>query len=225
MPWPEGVEAQAVTTPPPGITDYKARFTLARADGDVFDLTSFTAKLLANTGGAGGSIEIMPSLHGEDGFNDPLYFDATGYYGQSFSYDTTPNYLGSTALLKGFDRYAINLYVDFAFTALTLDGAAVPGVPGDYNNDGVVNAADYTVWRDNLGAPAGTLQNDIDGGAIGPAQYATWKANFGTALGSGSLASNAAVPEPASLILPIAAAALCVRPRNRTMNSRDRETL
>jgi len=26
--WPVGVEAQAVTTPPPGVTDYKARITL-----------------------------------------------------------------------------------------------------------------------------------------------------------------------------------------------------
>src|SRR5690606_8138413 len=47
VPWPERVEAQAVTTPPPGVTDYKARLTLQRVDGDVFDLTAFTAKLLA----------------------------------------------------------------------------------------------------------------------------------------------------------------------------------
>jgi hypothetical protein len=52
VPWPDGVEAQAVTTPPPGVTDHKARITLARVDGDQFDLTAFTAKLLANTAGA-----------------------------------------------------------------------------------------------------------------------------------------------------------------------------
>ena len=27
-----------------------------------------------------------------------------------------------------------------------------PGVSGDYNDDGVVDAADYTVWRDHLGS-------------------------------------------------------------------------
>ena len=27
----------------------------------------------------------------------------------------------------------------------------VVGVPGDYNDDGIVNTADYTVWRDSLG--------------------------------------------------------------------------
>lgn len=124
--WPEGVEAQAVTTPPPGITNQHASIRLQRVDGGVFDLTSFTAKLLANTAGAGGAIEIMPSLHGQDGFNDPLPFDVTGYYGQTFSFDTSPNYLGSTALLKGFDTYDISLYVDFALTALTLETADVP---------------------------------------------------------------------------------------------------
>ena len=62
VPWPQGVEAQAVTVPPPGVTDYKARITLQRVDGAVFDLTAFTAKLLANTAGAGADFEIMPLL-------------------------------------------------------------------------------------------------------------------------------------------------------------------
>lgn len=127
MPWPTGVEAQAVTTPPPGITDYHARVTLQRVDGQAFSLTAFTAKLLANTAGAGGTIEIMPMLNGEDGFADPLYFDATGYYGQNFSYDTSPNPLGSTALLTGFDTYKIALYVDFALVALTFN-STTPGL-------------------------------------------------------------------------------------------------
>jgi autotransporter-associated beta strand protein len=121
VPWPQGVEAQAVTTPPPGVTDYKARIDLQRLDGDVFDIPAFTAKLLANTAATGASIEIMPSLNGEDAFNDPLYFDASGYYGNTFSYTTAPSYLGSTALLTGYDRYKITLFVDFALTALQLN--------------------------------------------------------------------------------------------------------
>jgi len=126
IPWPTGVEAQAVTTPPPGVTDYKARIKLQRVDGQAFDLTAFTFKLLANTAGAGGSIEIMPMLNGQDGFADPLPFDATGYAGQTFTYDTSPNPWGSTALLTGFDTYDITLYVDYALVALTLNSNA-PG--------------------------------------------------------------------------------------------------
>lgn len=79
-----------------------------------------------------------------------------------------------------------------------------PIFAGDYNGDGIVNAADYTTWRNNLGAPAGTLPNDADGGVIGPAQYATWKNNFGnTLIGSGA-SSIAAVPEPGATPLLIA---------------------
>ncbi len=124
--WPSGVEAQAVTSGP---NPSGARIVIQRVDGDVFDLAAFTAKILANTGGAGASFEIMPSLNGEDAFSDPLYFDATGYYGSTFSYTSSPNYLGSTALLKGYDRYTIGLYVDFALTALTLEGAPVVPEP------------------------------------------------------------------------------------------------
>ncbi len=124
VPWPTGVEAQAVTTPPPGVTDYRARVALQRVDGQVFDLTAFSFRLLANTAGAGASLEIMPVLNGEDAFPDPLFFDATGYAGNTFGYDTSPNPWGSTALLTGYDTYNIALYVDFALVALTLNSNA-----------------------------------------------------------------------------------------------------
>ena len=57
--WPDGLEAQYVTTSPPN----KAKITVRRVDGAVFDLTAFTAKLLANAG-AGRAIEIVPLLNG-----------------------------------------------------------------------------------------------------------------------------------------------------------------
>jgi len=72
---------------------------------------------------------------------------------------------------------------------------------GDYNGNGTVDAADYTVWRNHLGAPAGTLPNDTAGGVIGTAQYAQWKANFGQTVGAGSGASSRAVPEPATVVM------------------------
>lgn len=137
--WPAGVEAQAITAGPNIGTG--AQITLRRADGVLFDLPAFSFKLLANTGGAGGKIEIMPILNGEDAFTDPLYFDATGSAGNVFSYDTTtPSYLGNTALLKGFEAYKIKLYVDFAMIGLTLE-ASVPN-PADINGDGFVDLSD-----------------------------------------------------------------------------------
>ncbi|WP_145284451.1 hypothetical protein [Pirellulimonas nuda] len=70
---------------------------------------------------------------------------------------------------------------------------------GDYNRDGVVDAADYTVWRDHLGAPAGTLPNDPHSGTIGADQYNTWRNAFGQSLSATASVENAAVPEPNSL--------------------------
>ena len=58
----------------------KAKITVRRVDGAVFDLTAFTAKLLANAG-AGRAIEIVPLLNGQEPLNDPLYFDVSGNYG------------------------------------------------------------------------------------------------------------------------------------------------
>lgn len=81
------------------------------------------------------------------------------------------------------------------------------GLAGDYNEDGSVDAADYTSWRDAVGSAAGTLPNDVDGGVIGSDQYNTWRDNFGatSALGASfSLSPSAAAtaaPEPATLAL------------------------
>lgn len=120
--WPAGVEAQYVTAGPnPG----KAQIMVRRVDGGVFDLTSFTAKLLANAG-AGRAIEIVPLLNGQEPLNDPLFFDVSGSYGMEFSYDTSPNPLGSTAALVNYDAYVIGLTLDYALTALTLTDPSAP---------------------------------------------------------------------------------------------------
>jgi hypothetical protein len=77
--------------------------------------------------------------------------------------------------------------------------AVAPGLPGDYNSDGVVNAADYTVWRDNPAANGG------DGG------YLVWANNYG----STSMANSTAVPEPTGIVatLGFVAAGLGLRGR------------
>ncbi len=74
------------------------------------------------------------------------------------------------------------------------------GVPaGDYNENGIVDAADYTVWRDSLGLAVENWSGaDGDGdGMITDNDFAIWKQNYGLTIpnlnGSGGLA---AVPEP-----------------------------
>ena len=62
---------------------------------------------------------------------------------------------------------------------------------GDYNQDGTVDAADYTVWRDSLGANVAAFAG-ADGsgnGVVDQADYEVWKANFGAvATGAGGAA-------------------------------------
>ncbi|MEQ8847424.1 hypothetical protein [Botrimarina sp.] len=76
---------------------------------------------------------------------------------------------------------------------LALLDASLGGLFGDYNDDGRVDAADYTLWRDAEGTSA-TLPNDPLGGTIGAGQYTQWADNYGAG------ADAAAVPEPAALL-------------------------
>ncbi|QDU90818.1 hypothetical protein Pla175_42310 [Pirellulimonas nuda] len=104
---------------------------------------------------------------------------------------------------------------DVAAIAALANGA---GLPGDFNSDGFVNAADYTVWRDNLNAPESVLPPGTgdNSGSVDPGDYTIWKNNFGSPAVSGLSASTAAVPEPATvgmLLLACAAAAVARRVR------------
>ena len=115
VPWPDGLEAQAVTTGP---VLSGARIDIKRQDGEPFAIESFIAQLLANTAGAGASFEIMPMLNGEDGVPNPFMYNATGFAGSQFTYDTPE--------LTGFDAYKMTLYVDFALMSLTVVDASLP---------------------------------------------------------------------------------------------------
>ncbi|MEN1679302.1 MAG: hypothetical protein AAGJ46_06885 [Planctomycetota bacterium] len=82
-------------------------------------------------------------------------------------------------------------------------GVAVVGPPidGDFNNDGMVDAADYTLWRDNLGGTDESLINNagVEDGIIDVNDYLAWRGNFGATASLGTL--GASVPEPGSLML------------------------
>jgi hypothetical protein len=92
---------------------------------------------------------------------------------------------------------AIRTWYDGVGYALVSDLA--PVLFGDYNDDGVVDAADYTRWRDALGSDT-VLPNDPSPGMVNDEDYNTWKNNFGQTSGGGSL-SSAAVPEPATIVM------------------------
>ena len=85
-------------------------------------------------------------------------------------------------------------------TAFVAVPTLAAGLIGDFNNDGVVDAADYLVWRN--ASPTATLPNDRTPGVVNASDYADWRANFGkTQPASGVALGGKPVPEPASILL------------------------
>ena len=78
------------------------------------------------------------------------------------------------------------------------------GVAGDYNGNGTVDAADYVVWRNNLGASL-QLQNEVAGttpGTVTQEDYDAWRARFGNTSGAGAGEfTGTAVPEASTAVL------------------------
>lgn len=112
-------------------------------------------------------------------------------------------------------RYRIKSQSGLVLGTVGYDDTPPPILPGDYNNNGVVDAADFTTWRDRL-ATAGPLPNDPTPESIGEDDYETWRSNFGDRTESGRGAAHASsVPEPATAIALLAALGIgmgCRRP-------------
>lgn len=72
------------------------------------------------------------------------------------------------------------------------------GLPGDFNSDNHVDAADYVLWRDNENSTTVTFPNDNGlGNPIGQAHYNLWRSNFGSSSPGASASLGTTVPEPA----------------------------
>jgi GH35 family endo-1,4-beta-xylanase len=122
--------------------------------------------------------------------------DFTGFYG---NYDVT--IAGKTyhfALGKGDTTYALTIH------------------SGDFNGDGVVDMADYIVWRSTFGSTTDLRADATGDGVVNDADYSVWRSFFGTSYAGGALTEGTAVPEPASRVLCLAALwSVCVLGRWR----------
>jgi hypothetical protein len=89
--------------------------------------------------------------------------------------------------------------LDYQSNAISL----IVAIPGDYNHNGTVDAADYIVWRKTLGQAGSALAADGNGNnQIDSGDLDVWRAHFGQTAGSGTGATaNSAVPEPATFVL------------------------
>ena len=69
--------------------------------------------------------------------------------------------------------------VTYSGTGVTLSPFLVEPIPGDYNIDGIVDAADYIVWRDHLTTNAPLPNEGASIGVVDQDDYGVWQANFG----------------------------------------------
>ena len=109
--------------------------------------------------------------------------------GEVLTVFTSDSLINNGITLRGAYVGLFELDVNNSSVAIRVANA---GSPGDFNLDGIVDAADYVVWREN----SGTQQ-----------EYDSWRANFGFATVTG-IAVATTVPEPA-IWAPLFTAAIC----------------
>jgi hypothetical protein len=86
------------------------------------------------------------------------------------------------------------------------------GIPGDFDFDGDVDAADLPLWRTAFGATAaGDADGDLDSDGT---DFAIWQQNLGVDLVPGVMAGSS-VPEPTAALLTVVATAPILARRRR----------
>lgn len=132
-----------------------------------------------------GVIEFAMNDYVLDTFTDGVFFTGgTFLVAQSDPFNSSNGANGAV-----FDNIRVALPVD--------------PIPGDYNEDGVVDAADYTIYRDTEGdsVTAGTGADGNGNGFIEPGDYTVWADAYGSLASPPALA----VPEPATAAMLIVA--------------------
>lgn len=98
----------------------------------------------------------------------------------------------------------------FEFKISALPNSAIAG---DYNGDGVVDAGDYSVWRDTLGSTTNLAADGNGNGMVNQLDYNLWAANYGT-----QQTSTLQTPEPAALTLLAFGMGVVANPRRSIAN-------
>ncbi|MCA9239579.1 MAG: autotransporter-associated beta strand repeat-containing protein, partial [Planctomycetales bacterium] len=136
--------------------------------GNVITGSRYTAAVVLDTA----ADEVQLNVDGT-----PVSLTWTGANSTAWDIQTTANWSGGDTQFANLD-------------AVTFDDSSSTGgpQPGDFNNDGFVNAADYTLWRDNLGdADETAIGNNGDGGGITQDDYIVWRDNYGQTGGAGQV--------------------------------------
>jgi hypothetical protein len=81
-------------------------------------------------------------------------------------------------------------------------------LPGDYNGDDKVDAADYTIWRDTFNSTNDLRADGDASGTVDAGDYDVWKSHFGEMAGGGAnvFGNSGNVPEPGVVAMVVAVA-------------------
>ncbi|MGD9635419.1 MAG: hypothetical protein AB7G28_15840 [Pirellulales bacterium] len=93
-------------------------------------------------------------------------------------------------------------FVGFNRASTAFGVGIADSVVGDYSDNGLIDAADYTVWRDMLGADTLPNRSSLASGLVGPEDFEYWKTQYG---GWGSASRADAVPETGLFVLVVGA--------------------
>lgn len=158
-----------------------------------------------------------------DTLSDPVWSTAVGLASGSFAAGSLPSIVGGSANV--FTSLGTSTTVG---TLASVTGAnfifnhplrIVGGIGGDYNGNGIVDAADYSVWRDHDGQTFQLLNEGPDTpGQVTIEDYNYWKSNFGQGTPGSASGGNGplAVPEPGVFALLAGAfGILILRPKTR----------
>jgi hypothetical protein len=153
-----------------------------------------------------------------DAFGDAAWNTAARMVSGTFNAGVSPAFLagnsGNVFTSVGTSTTLGNEALATLLTTIVRTNAAASA---DYNLNGVVDAADYVLWRKTLGnvVPVGTGADGNRDGMINSPDYDLWRLHFGNPSGAGaggSLSTNN-IPEPAGCILITIGALLAIAPR------------
>jgi hypothetical protein len=209
LPLPSGSEENlfyGVGTLTNGAPDYPAKPAGSNSIGPAF--TSLT------------SPQNIPWATG-DAFGDATWNTAARMLSGTFSPGVSPLFFpGSTGNIFTSVPITNNATGNeaLASSVTTIVRTNAVAASADYNHNGIVDAADYVLWRKTLGMAAVPPGSGADGnvdGTVNAGDYTLWRAHFGNPMGAGSGAnlSTSAVPEPSACVLLAIGALLSIAPR------------
>ena len=207
--------------------NYNALATSSVAQATTFDIngnlnlsTGSRLKLDLGNNGVADRLDISQALTLSSAIIEVGFVGTTPLVGgESFNLIDASSITGTISTLT---LPTLNAGLMWRTDRLLIDGSISTTLAGDFNADGAVDSADYTLWRD--ASPAALVawsSGDANGDRlVDAADYAVWVANFGRQLGQSSAVNAAAVPEPTAVGTTMVLAGLLVTSIRKRRNVR-----